>query len=144
MSNGKHGKDSNFQLEDSAGTTLRDISAYVTNVTFSRSNDNHDTSTYGDEGHTFINGLTNGTITVDGLYDVTATTGSMTVIDSLVGLDSVTAGFSWSPYGTGGSTPKYTGECILTSVDVSDPVADLITFSCSLQITGDVTKGTNP
>ncbi|MDP9144325.1 MAG: hypothetical protein M3N43_06460 [Actinomycetota bacterium] len=143
MSNGKHGKDAYFSLEDSAGSTLRNISQYVTNVTFSRSNDNHDTSTYGDEGHTFINGLTNGTITVDGLFDVTASTGSMTVLDSLVGLDGMTAGFEWGPLGnTPTSNPKYSGECILTSLDHSAPVADIITFSATLQITGDVTKST--
>ncbi len=116
----------------------------MTNVTFSQSNDNHDTSTYGDEGHTFINGLTNGTITVDGLFDVTATVGSNTVLQSLVGLDAITAGFEYGPKGTTNGLPKYTGECLLTSLDTSSPVADLITFSCSLQITGSVTVGVYP
>ncbi len=141
MSNGFHGKDCSFTLEDSAGTTLRDISIYVTSVTMSRSNDNHDTSTFGDEGHTFINGLTNGTITLNMLYDVTATTGANTVVDSLVGLDAITVGWTYGPKGTTTGFPKYSGECVLTSVEVSAPVADLITSTVTLQISGDVTKG---
>lgn len=136
-----HGKDASFKLEDSAGTTLRDLSANLTNIAWSRQNDTHDTTAFGAEGHTFITGLTNGKITITGWTDYTATTGTMTVLDSLVGLDAVTMGFEFGPHGTTVTYPKYTGECILESLDVSDPVADLVSFVAVLQISGDVTKG---
>lgn len=137
-----HGKDSVFSVEDSAGSTLRDLSSNLTNVAFSRSNDTHDTTTFGSEGHTFIAGLTNGTITLTGWADTTASTGTLTVLDSLVGLDAVTVGWEYGPLGSGSGAVKYSGECILASLDVSDPVADLVSFTCTLQISGDVTKGT--
>ena len=141
---GVHGKDAYFSLEDSAGTTLRALSPYITNTTFARQNDTHDTSTYGVEGHTFITGLTNGTITITGLYDTTATVGSMTVLDSLVGLDAITLGWEYGPVGNANGAVKYSGECILASLDQAAPVADLITFTATLQISGDVTKGVFP
>lgn len=137
-----HGKDSYFSLEDSGGSTLRNLSPHINNVTFSRSNDTHDTTTYGQEGHTFIAGLTNGTISVDGFWDDTASTGSATVLDSLVGLDAVTLGFEYGPEGNANGAVKYSGECILASLDYADPVADLVTFSAQLQISGTVTVGT--
>ena len=136
-----HGKDSVFSVEDSAGTTLRDLSSNLTNVAFSRQNDTHDTTAFGAEGHTFITGLTNGKITLTGWAMMTASTGTLTVLDSLVGLDAVTVGFEYGPLGSTPTYPKYTGECILESLDVSDPVADLVSFVAVLQISGDVTKG---
>lgn len=137
-----HGKDSVFKLEDSAGTTLRDMSADLTNVAFSRKNDTHDTTGFGAEGHTFITGLTDGKITLTGWTTKTASTGTLTVLDSLVGLDDITVGFEYAPHGNTAASgnPKYTGECILESLDVSDPVADLVSFVAVLQISGDVTK----
>ena len=143
MATPTHGKDSVFKVEDSGATTLRDISGDLTNVAFNRANDTHDTTAFGAEGHTFVTGLTNGTITLTGWTTTTASTGTLTVLDSLVGLDSITVGWEYSPHGSTAGLVKYTGECILISLDVSDPVADLISFSCQLQISGDVTKGTN-
>lgn len=131
-----------FSVEDSAASTLRDLSTQLTNVAFSRSNDVHDDTAFGDEGHTFIAGLTNGTITLTGWAETTASTGSLTVLDSLVGLDAITVGWEYGPLGNGTGAVKYSGECVLASLDVSDPVADLVSFTCQLQISGSVTKGT--
>jgi len=136
-----HGKNSKFSVEDSAGTTLRDLSANLTNVAFSRQNDTHDTTGFGSESHTFLVGLTNGKITLTGWTTATVTTGTLTVIDSLVGLDTVTVGWEYGPHGSTTGFPKYTGECVLETMDVSDPVADLVSFVAVLQISGDVTKG---
>lgn len=137
-----HGKDSYFSLEDSAASTLRNLSTNTTSVTFSRQNDTHDTTTYGQEGHTFVGGLTNGKINWEGFWDDTASTGSATVLDSLVGLDGVTLGFEFGPEGNTAGNVKYSGECVLESLDYSAPVADLITASATLQISGTVTVGT--
>lgn len=137
-----HGKDSVFSVEDSAASTLRDLSSNLTNVAFGRSNDLHDTTAFGAEGHTFIAGLTNGTITLTGWADTTATTGTLTVLDSLLGLDAITVGWEYGPLGNGSGAVKYSGECVLESLEVSDPIADLVSFVATLRISGDVTKGT--
>ena len=136
-----HGKDAYFSIEDGAGTTLRNISPYVTSVEFTQSNDTHDDTTYGQEGHTFRNGLTDGTITVNGLWDDTASTGSYTVFQSLIGIET-TVGFEWGPEGNGSGAVKRSGECVVESYSESAPVADLVSFTASLKISGSVTVGT--
>lgn len=137
-----HGKKTAFSLEDSAASTLRILDTYLNSVAFSRQNDTHDDTVFTKEGHTFQTGLTNGTITLDGFWDKTASTGAATVLDSLVGLDTVTLGFEYGPEGRTAGQVKYSGECILASLDYTSPVADLVSFTCQLQISGDVTKST--
>jgi hypothetical protein len=137
-----HGKDAAFSLEDSAGTTLRDIAATITNIAFSRSNDVHDETTLGDDGHEYMVGLTDGSIKIDGFWDDTANTGSATVLDSLLGLMTVKPGWEHGPEGSGAGAVKYSGSCVLETLDYTDPVAGLITFSATLKISGPVTKGT--
>lgn len=136
-----HGKDAYIAVEDSAGTTLRNISPYVNSTEFAQSNDNHDDTTYGAEGHTFRNGLTNGTFTIQGLWDDTASTGSHTVLQSLVGIET-TVGFEFGPEGNGSGAVKLSGECVLSDYSQSAPVADLVSFSATFQISGSVTVGT--
>lgn len=138
----QHGKTSYFALEDSGGATLRNISPYVTLVAFEQDNDTHDTTTFGNEAHTFITGLTNGKIVVNGLWDATALVGTDTVFNGLVGLDGTSLTFNYGPQGNTAGQVKKSGECILVSYAESDPVADLVTFTATLQITGSVTKGT--
>lgn len=137
-----HGKDTVFSLEDSAGSTLRDLTSNLTQVQFPRSNDVHDNTTFGATGHTFIAGLTNGTITITGFWDDTASTGTATVLDSLLGLVGTTLGWEYGPEGGTTGDVKYSGECILANLDYTSPVADLVTFTAQLQISGAVTKGT--
>lgn len=137
-----HGKDFVFKLEDSAASTLRDLSSQLTGVEgFDRSNDTHDTTTAGAEGHTYMVGLTDGSITLNGFQDQTASTGTATVLDSLMGLDSITVGWEYGPFGLTAGLLKYSGECVLESVSVSSPVADMVTFTASLKISGNVTVG---
>lgn len=136
-----HGHLSYFAVEDSAGTTLRNISPYVTTVTFEQDNDTHDTTTFGQEGHTFQVGLTNGKITIAGLWDKTALVGTDTVFQGLVGYDVNTMTFNYGPEGNTTGKMKKSGECILESYIEADPVADLVTFTAVLRISGSVTIG---
>jgi predicted secreted protein len=137
-----HGKDTYFAVEDSAASTLRAIGVNLTSSSLNWSNDQHDTTTYGQTGHTFVAGLTNATIDLAGFWDDTASTGSATVLDSLVGLLSTTVAWEWGPEGNGSGDVKYSGEAILVNVNHSAPVADLVTFTAQLQVSGAVTKGT--
>lgn len=136
-----HGKDSYFSVEDSAGTTLRVITPYVKSVNFNRSNDANDTTTKGAEGKTYRPGLTDGEIRLGGLWDNTASVGSRTVLASLLGIET-TVGFEWGPAGNTAGMVKDSGECVLTQYDESSPVDDMVAFSATLKISGDVTTGT--
>ena len=136
-----HGKDSYFSVEDSAGTTLRNITPYIKSIDFNRSNDANDTTTKGAEGKTYRPGLTDGEIRLTGLWDDTASTGSYTVLQSLLGVE-ITVGFEYGPEGNTTGMEKMSGECVLTQYDESSPVDDMVAFTATLKISGDVTKGT--
>lgn len=137
-----HGKDAYFAVEDSGATMLRDISPYLTSVDFSPSNDTHDITTFGDEGHEFLVGLTNGTISLNGFWDKTADVGAATVLDGLLGLDATTLAWEFAPEGNTNGNVLYSGEAVLQDLQYSAPVADVVTFTATLQISGSVTKGT--
>ncbi|MEW6473444.1 MAG: hypothetical protein AB1679_14325 [Actinomycetota bacterium] len=136
-----HGKDAVFKIEDATGTTLRDITPHLNSIEVSQENELADTTTMGSEGRTWKQGLTNGTINLQGLWDDTADTGSQTVLQSLVGI-STTVGFEYGPEGSTTGMVKLSGECVLESYTESAPVGDMVSFQATLRISGSVTAGT--
>lgn len=132
-------KSSVFKLDNAAGS-LTDISAYVDSVGgIANTTDMLETTTFGSTSKSFIGGLRNGdTISVSGKWDSTLNT----QITALLGATSSST-WEYHPAGTTAGLPKVSGECFVTSYEVSSAVADLVTFSMSLQITGNVTHGTN-
>ena len=135
-----HGSDAYLAIDDSAGT-LRVISTNVNNTDFTVSTDIHDDTTYGQNGHTKKGGLTDGSISIQGFWDKTALTGSETVLASLVGIfDPVD--FEFGPEGNASGKVKKSGKFVLETYTQSAPVADLIAFTATLQISGTVTTGT--
>lgn len=136
-----HGHLSYFSLEDSGGATLRNLSPYLTSVDFNQSNDTHDVTAFGAEGHTYIVGLTDGTIDLAGFYDTTALVGTTTVLQGLLGYDGNTMTFNYGPAGNGTGAYKRSGEVVLSTYAESDPVADIVTFKATLKISGSVTVG---
>lgn len=130
-----HGKNTVFKVQDS-GSTLRDLSAYLTSDGLSREADVPETTTKGSNSKSYIAGLLDGTVSIEGTWDATAD-------GYLAGILNLSRNFEYHPAGTAATTPKYTGSCILTKYEVSSDVGDVITFSGEFQITGDVTRGTN-
>jgi hypothetical protein len=135
-----HGQNLYFAVEDSAGSTLRDISIYVTQVDLGQAQDIHDNTTAGQTGHTYQGGLQNNTITVNGFWDKTASTGAATVLDSLNGHPDPVA-FEFGPEGDTNGNVKYSGDAVFVSVDYGTPVADLVTFSAQFQVSGSIVTG---
>lgn len=131
-----HGSKAVFKITD-AGATLRDISAFLTSAGMPRSADTAEVSTLGSLSKAYIPGLKDGTIPIEGPFDVT-------VDGYLQGILAASKAFEYHPQGTGTGTPKYTGNAILTSYEVSTPVDDAGTLTGEFQITGDVTRALNP
>lgn len=136
-----HGKDSYFQVEDSAGTTLRNLTTYLTDVSMSWEQDVATTTTKGQTADTFLQGHTRATLALTGRYDSTVTSGPDVVLNGLVG-DTGTVGFEWGPEGSTTGKIKYSGEAILTSYVIDSPLGDIVGFTAGLQVTGAVTRGT--
>lgn len=126
-----HGKDTFISLDGD------DLSQYSNNVEFVRSGDSHDVTTFGNDSHVFFGGLLNGTFSIQGFYDSTAGTGPRAVIEPLIG---TVVPFVHQPEGTGSGKPQDTGNCLVTTYTETSPVADMVTFSVELQLSGDVTS----
>lgn len=131
-----HGKSAVFKVDDSGGT-LRDLSSYLEEVSFPRSVETAETTTFGNNAKTYITGLSDATISITGLFDATADG----YLAGVVGA-SATLSFEYGPAGSTGGNVKYSGECILTSYEVSAPVGDKVSASAEFQVSGAITRGT--
>lgn len=131
-----HGKSAVFKLDDSGGT-LRDLSAYLDDVSFPRSIETAETTTFGSSAKSYITGLTDATISLSGKFDATADG----YLAGVVG-QAATLSFEYGPAGSTGGNVKYEGECILTSYEVGATVGDAVTASVELQVTGSITRTT--
>lgn len=131
-----HGKSAVFKLDDSGGT-LRDLSSYLEDVSFPRSIETAEVTTFGSSAKSYITGLTDATISLSGKFDSTADG----YLAGVVG-QSATLSFEYGPAGSTGGNVKYLGECILTSYEVGATVGDAVTATVELQVTGAITRTT--
>ena len=129
-----HGKSTDFELDDTGGTS-RSLSNVLTSVDFPEIIETAEATAFGSTSKSYIVGLRDASISVSGLWDAT-------VDGYIIGTEPATRSFIFGPAGTTGGNVKYTGECILTNYSVSAPVGDVVTFSLDLQVTGNVTRGT--
>lgn len=136
----EHGRFSHFAVEDAAGTTLRTLTTFLTDVTFSQEQDEAQSTTKGQTWETYVQGHTRATITLTGRFDNTATTGPDAVLAGLVA-DTGTVGFEWGPEGNTAGDIKYSGECFLTAFEHGSPLADMVGFTATFRVSGVVTRG---
>lgn len=125
-----HGKGTVVTLD---GDTL---SAYTNNVQFNRSADAHDVTTFGKNSKVYQAGLKDGTATIQGIYDSTVSTGPGAVLRPLVGGAAVE--LVYRPEGTGSGKPEAAVDVLVTAYEETAPVADMITFSATLQFSDDI------
>jgi len=127
-----HGKDAVFKITDSA-STLRDISTVLSSVSLSREADTAETSALGTTAKTYIPGLTDATISIEGMADVTTS-------GYLEGILGTSKAFEFYPAGTAVGQVKYSGSAILTSFESAAEIGGAVTVSGEFQVTGAVTR----
>jgi len=131
-----HGSKAVIKFGTSGDTsTPTDISTYVKSVSFPEEAETHETTTLGATSKSYIAGLKDATISIDGAFDPT-------VDEHLNGILGLEVAFEYGPQGSDSGSVKYTGNCICTSYEAETPVDDVATFSAEFQVTGDVTRGT--
>ncbi|MFR9804614.1 hypothetical protein ACL02T_20360 [Pseudonocardia sp. RS010] len=113
-----------------------DLSAFANSVQFNRSADSHDVTTFGKDSKVYAPGLKDGTATIQGIYDSTASTGPGAVLRPLVGAAAVT--LLYQPEGTGSSKPQASVDVLVTAYEETAPVADMISWSATLQLSDDI------
>lgn len=120
----KHGKDTVIKLN------AVDLSAFTSQSEITRSADSHDVTTYGKQAHNFEGGLKNGTASMGGTYD-DGVTGPRDVIEPLVGT-KVT--LIRQPEGTGAGKPQDSVTVLVLNYVETNPVADMVSWSCEMQL----------
>ena len=130
------GKNSVFKL-DNSGSSITDLSAYITDVSVDFGDDSAETTAYGNSSKDYILTLADGSISVTALFDATLVAHLGAVRGS-----SSTLSYEFYPAGTTGGLPKINGECMLTSMSPGSAVGGTATLNFALQCTGDQTIGT--
>ncbi len=137
-----HGKGTVFKIDNAAGT-ITALTSFVDSVDLKHSVGVAKTTTMGSEVETYVSGQSDGTLSISGKWDGTATTGPHAILTGLIGLET-TSSFEYGPSGSTSGMVKKTGECFLTGYVVSAPVGDVVTFTADFQITGAITEGVWP
>jgi predicted secreted protein len=130
-----HGKGTSFTLDNTSGSVV-DISNTLTSVDFPETIETAETTAFGSSAKSYIVGLKDASISVSGIWDAT------TDATIMGGAEPASRSFVYGPAGSGTGAVKYSGEAIVTSYSISNPVGDVVTFSLDLQVTGAVTRGT--
>jgi len=118
-----------------------DLSIYSNSVTFARTADSHDVTTFGKNAHVYQGGLTDGTASIAGFYDSTAVSGPRAVIMPKIG---TVVPLVHRPEGTATTRPQDTVDVLVTGYTETSPVADMVTWSIELQMSDSVTSGAQP
>jgi hypothetical protein len=135
----KHGKTTSTVIN------AVDISPHTRNCEWKRTGDTHDVTGYKptetDTAKNYINGLTDGTATLSGTYDTDETTGPAVVLEGLIGAEDPVE-FQYAVEGLGTGKPMRTCNVLVQTYNETAPVADIVTWTSDLQITGPVAKST--
>jgi hypothetical protein len=135
-----HGKGSNFQMDNAAGT-LVDLSAMVSDAKISLKVDTADTSHFGSNSKTYIVGQNDGTSSVTGLFDRTMVGTITAAFNALLTGTPASLTVQLGPEGILTGSTKISQEMIITSLEIGASVGDLVSASFDLQRTGDTTFG---
>ena len=125
-----HGKNTFVSLNGS------DLSAFANTSTMTRKSDKHDTTCYGADDHEYEGGLGDGSASIGGVYDNSAT-GPRDVIEPLVGT-KVT--YIRRPEGTGSGKAQDSMTVLVEEYVETSPVADMVSWSVTLQPSGAITS----
>jgi hypothetical protein len=124
-----HGKGTFISLD------AKDLSAFTDSSELNRSADSHDVTTYGKNAHVYQGGLKDGKASMSGTYDNTAVTGPRAVIMPLLG---TVVPLIRQTEGTGSGKPQDAVDVLVTGYVETNPVADMVKWSCEMVLSDDV------
>ena len=132
---------SKFKIDDT-GASLRDLSAYVSEMTgLPGPRPLDEVTAMGDSGSKFIPGNENVPFSISGHFEDTATSGPDAVLGPLR-THTAAVDFEYGPKGDTSGFVKYSGTCWVTNYEIRGQVGNTLTYTCALQVEGVVTRGT--
>lgn len=118
-----------------------ELSAFCDQLDLSIDVDTGETTTFGSGWKNYLAGLVGSTLSLSGKYDGTSSTGPAAII-----LACITGGTAWSwkhfPGGSATGQRQNSFSGLVTNYSESSPVADIVTFSAEVMVTGTVTSTT--
>ncbi len=131
---------SKFQIDD-IGTTLRDISAFMTEIDGLPGPRNlNPVTALGDAGVKHQPSLEDVSISLSGTWDNTATTGLDVILGGLR-THNAAVDFEYGPEGTASGDFKYSGTCWVENYTIRSQVGNVVSWSATLRVEGVVTRG---
>ena len=135
------GESMKFLVTDT-GAVERDLSAYITSVDgLPGDRELRDVTTLGATGRRRFPGLQDATITVEGFFDDTATSGPDAVLGPLR-TDNTARTFKFGPKGSTAGFVRYTGTCLVSNYTVLGQVGGMVLWRLTLGVDGAVTRDT--
>lgn len=121
----QHGKDTTLSIDGSA------VTAYTDSTSLNKLKDLFETTVFGNDDKTYIDGLREHDLSIGGKWDP--------VGDAIFAGadDGASVAFSYVP---GGSTVTYSGNCFISNYNIDSPVGGGVTWSASFKPTGAVTR----
>lgn len=143
------GKDAVFELDNAAGT-LTDITEYLTEIGFPQEPEQLETTHIGSQEKSYIQGFIGAGISLGGHFD-----GDPDAIYDIIATGVAASGstgqkrtFRFWPHGKNASGgvdathPRYIGESVILSHEVTTGAADIVGFTSNVRIDGTVTRET--
>ncbi len=126
----RHGKNAAFTLN------AVPLATFINSMELGFENDLADTTTYGATWKSGLTGIPGGTISLEGFYDPTATTGPGAVLYPLFLAGTAVTGLAY-PGGTASGQILYTitSGCIVMNYDESSPVSDIVAWTAEIAVT---------
>lgn len=142
-----HGKRTVFKMDNAAGT-LTDLTSIGKDATFSRSTEMADASHFGTQDKEYVPGLSDATFAIKGLFttaqDALITAAYDAQNAGTVGGAGETLTVEYGPEGSASGKPKYTQETLITSIEITGSVGDLVGLSINFQRTGGTERDVYP
>ena len=133
---GYHGKSGVFYIESSGGT-FYNIATESQSIAANFDVPLEEVTGFADTAQEFVAGIEGATLTLEGNWDDTTTTGTDTILWAIKGLKKE---FRWAPGGSATSRRKYTGSAFLNAYNPTANVRGKLgysaTFTCSGAVTG--------
>jgi hypothetical protein len=127
-----HGKDTYISLDGD------DLTAYCDTSELDQQADEHDVTTYGRDDGVVAGGILRGSVSMGGTYDDGAT-GPKAIIEPLIG---TVVTLIRRPEGTGSGKPQESLSVHVKRYVETNPVADMIKWSCEMTKSGAITRTT--
>ena len=130
------GEQGTVQFETGSGTLATVVG--TRSWSFTATKETYDVTAHGATSRSFIGGLTSGSGTIEIVYDPDATNQPELIEDVFKTNDAVDANFELFTTGTSTTTDSLKFAGIVTDMEITSTVGELVTATCSFITSGDV------